>query len=59
MHILIADDSAVLILFAFESMDKDMIEEYAQFIADKLNDPKLSKGIKWMWVGNFVESVLR
>jgi hypothetical protein len=41
------------------NLNRDLIEQSADLIAMKLNSDELSLSIRWLWVGNFIDAVVR
>lgn len=42
-----------------QSLDRELIESFADNIAKKLNSSKLHPSLKWFWVGNFIDAILK
>lgn len=40
-------------------MNKEQIEKLADFVAKKLNNKKISNGLKWLWIGNYIEDKIK
>lgn len=40
-------------------MEKIRLQEFADFVAKKFNDNKISVPMRWLWLGNYVDSILR
>jgi hypothetical protein len=41
------------------NLNRDLIEETASLVASKLNAPELDKSTKWLWMGNYLDAVLK
>ncbi len=48
-----------IILIAFFRMNKIQLQEYAEFVSKRFNDPMISSPLRWLWLGNYVDSILR
>jgi hypothetical protein len=42
-----------------DKMEKIRLQEFADFVAKKFNDDKISVPMRWLWLGNYVDSILR
>ena len=40
-------------------LDREGIKRSAQYAADRVNDPAISRGVKWIWVGDYLDLIAR
>ena len=40
-------------------MNKLSLQNSAQYVADILNDQGISQGVRWIWVGDYVDRIAR
>lgn len=40
-------------------MDKPQLQMTAQYVADIVNDNHIPRGVKWIWVGDYVDRIAR
>jgi hypothetical protein len=41
------------------NLNRDLIEETASLVASRLNSPELDRSTKWLWMGNYLDAVLK
>jgi hypothetical protein len=52
-------DNILLLLKMGHRLDKEGIKKGAQYAADRVNDPTIPKGVKWIWVGDYIDFIAR
>lgn len=40
-------------------MNKIQLQQYADFVAKRFNDERIAAPLRWLWLGNYVDSILR
>lgn len=40
-------------------MNKIQLQAYADFVAKRFNDEHIAAPLRWLWLGNYVDSILR
>jgi hypothetical protein len=40
-------------------MDKPKLQATAQYVADIVNDKQIPRGVKWIWIGDYVDRIAR
>lgn len=53
------EDTPSLHSSVLSKLDKEGIKKGAQYAADRVNDPSIPKGVRWIWIGDYIDFIAR